>query len=52
MLDKFVPDKYFKSIYDINYKKLKASGIKCLVFAITNTLVPGSIKIPTNKVKD
>ena len=43
MLDKFVPDKYFKSIYDINYKKLKASGIKCLVFAI---------KSPTNKVKD
>ena len=52
MLDKFVPDKYFKSIYDINYKKLKVSGIKCLVFGITNTLVPGSVKTPTNKVKD
>jgi hypothetical protein len=52
MLDKFVPDKYFKSIYDINYKKLKVSGIKCLVFSITNTLVPGSVKTPTNKVKD
>ena len=28
----FVPDIYQKSIYDINYKKLKKRGIKCLLF--------------------
>lgn len=52
MLDKFVPDKYFKSVYDINYKALKKSGVKCLMFDIRNTLVPESTKEPTRKVKD
>ena len=52
MFDKFVPDKYFKSIYDINYKALKKSGIKCIVFGLGNTLVPDSVKSPTRKVKD
>lgn len=52
MIDKFVPDKYFKSIYDINYNVLKKSGIKCLIFDLSNTLVPESVKSPTRKVKD
>jgi len=52
MFDKFVPDKYYKSIYDINYKSLKETGIKCLVFGVTNTLVPEGIKRPTKEVKD
>lgn len=52
MFDKFVPDKYFKSIYDINYQLLKSSGIKCLIFDLTNTLEPINIKTPSKKVKD
>lgn len=52
MLDKFVPDKYFKSIYDINYKLLKKSGIKCLIFDLSNTLEPESAKVPSRRVKD
>ena len=52
MIDKFVPDKYFKSIYDINYKLLKTSGVKCLVFDIANTLMPESSTKPNKKVKD
>ena len=52
MFYRFVPDKYFKSIYDIDYKALKKSGVKCLVFNVSNTLVPETIKTPTNKVKD
>lgn len=52
MLEKIVPDKYFKSIYNIKYKLLKEAGIKCLIFNINNTLVADSIKKPTNKVKD
>ena len=52
MFDKFVPDKYFKSIYDINYESLKGSGIKCLIFDLTNTLEPEMVKVPSRKVKD
>lgn len=52
MLNNFVPDIYQKSVYDIDYKKLKKNGIKCLAFDLDNTLVPISIKKPTKKLKD
>lgn len=50
MLSKFVPDKYQKSIYTINYKKLKREGIKCILFDLDNTLVPTSINKPDKKL--
>lgn len=34
----FKPDIYKKTIFDIDYDKLKAEGIKCLVFDLDNTL--------------
>ena len=34
----FKPTMYKKNIFDINYKKLKELGIKCLVFDLDNTL--------------
>ncbi len=34
----FRPDIYKKTIFDIDYKKLKDEGIKCLVFDLDNTL--------------
>ena len=49
-MEKYVPDVYQKSIYTINYNKLKSNGIKCLLFDLDNTLVPYSIKRPTDKV--
>lgn len=52
MIEKFVPDKYFKSIYDINYESLKNSGITCLIFDLSNTIAPDSLKTPTRKMKD
>ena len=52
MFDRFVPDKYFKSIYDINYESLKRSGITCLAFDIKNTLEPECNKKPGVRVKD
>ena len=52
MFDNLVPDKYFKSIYDINYDALKRSGIKCLVFDQKNTLEPECNKKPGVRVKD
>ena len=52
VLEKFVPDIYQKSIYDINYDTLKTRGIKCLLFDLDNTLVPVTVKKPTKKVSD
>ncbi len=52
MLNNFVPDIYQKSIYEINYKKLKKNGIKCLIFDLDNTITPINIKKPTKKLKD
>lgn len=34
----FKPDIYKKSIFEIDYKKLKKKGIKCLIFDLDNTL--------------
>jgi len=52
MLDKFVADIYVKSIFDINYKKLKKNGIKCILFDLDNTISPINIKKPNNKTKE
>lgn len=52
MLEKFIPDIYQKSVYTIDYKRLKSCGIKCILFDLDNTLVPCNMKKPTKKVKD
>lgn len=52
MLELYKPDVYSKDIYNIDYKKLKLCGIKCLLFDLDNTLVPLYLKRPTRKVKD
>lgn len=49
-MEVYVPDIYQKSIYSINYDKLKKNGIKCLLFDLDNTLVPYNTKVPTEKV--
>ena len=36
---KFYPDMYKKNVHEVNYKKLKQIGIKCLLFDLDNTLV-------------
>lgn len=51
-MEKYVPDMYQKSIYDINYQKLWNQGIKCLMFDLDNTLVTPSMKSPTDEVKN
>ena len=50
-MDKFVPDIYQKSIFTINYSKLKTSGIKCLLFDLDNTIAPLTIDAPDKKTK-
>lgn len=47
----FFPDVYQKSIYTINYQKLKENGIKCLLFDLDNTCIPYIDKNPTQKLK-
>ncbi len=51
-MDNFVPDIYQKSIYTIDYKKLKKAGIKCLLFDLDNTIAPISVGVPNKKMKD
>ena len=52
MLDIFVPDIYQQSIFTINYKALKKSGIKCLLFDLDNTLSPIRVSTPGVKEKE
>jgi len=51
-MDIFVPDMYQKSIYTINYNKLKKSGIKCLLFDLNNTLASYEMECPDNKLRE
>ncbi|MEG0026260.1 MAG: YqeG family HAD IIIA-type phosphatase [Bacilli bacterium] len=39
-MKKFIPKGYKNSVFDIDYKRLKKKGIKCLLFDLDNTLLP------------
>lgn len=47
----FKPKLYYKSIYDINYNKLKEMGITCLIFDLDNTLGTVDYKNSPRKTK-
>ncbi len=51
-MEKFIPDMYQKSIYSIDYQKLKKRNIKVLLFDLDNTLVSYSESVPTDEVKE
>lgn len=51
-MDNFIPDMYQKSIYHIDYDKLKEDGIKCLLFDLDNTCVPFKDTEPNKKLID
>jgi len=46
----FVPNSYYKSVYDINYDKLKKKKIKCIMFDLDNTLALIDEGVPPEKV--
>ncbi len=48
----FLPDKYLKSVYQIDYQALKDAGIKMILFDLDNTIVPINAKLPSKKLKD
>ncbi len=49
-MDQFRPDIYQKSIYDINYQKLKENGICCLIFDLDNTIASIDIEVPDKRL--
>ena len=51
-MDNFIPDMYQKSIYHIDYDKLRDGGIKCLLLDLDNTCVPYIDKEPNKRLID
>lgn len=51
-MEKFIPDMYQKSIYTIDYKKLKKRGIKCLLFDLDNTIASYTEDVPSQDLKE
>lgn len=49
-MSKYVPKMYRKTIYDINFDKLKEMGIKCLIFDLDNTILEIDKFVPEKKV--
>lgn len=51
-MDSFIPDMYYKSVFDINYKKLKNMKIKCIAFDLDNTLASYKEDVPGRDIKE
>lgn len=51
-MEKYIPDIYAKSVYDINYDNLVSRGIKCVLFDLDNTLLPPRAKEVSKKLVD
>ena len=52
MILKFKPDKYYKSVYNIDFKLLKQQGIKLIACDLDNTLVPHDVLDAPQEVKN
>lgn len=50
IFDRFFPDMYIRSVYELPLEELKNKGIKLLVFDIDNTLVPFDVEKPDDKL--
>lgn len=51
MTKRFIPDKIYDSVYNIEYDMLKEKGIKALIFDIDNTLATYELAEPDEKIK-
>lgn len=51
-MEEYLPDIYQKSIYTIDYSKLLARGIKCILFDLDNTIVSPFSNELSQKAKD
>lgn len=50
-MNKFLPDAYYNSIYDINFTRLKELGINTLIFDFDNTIIEKGNNTYTKKQK-
>lgn len=50
ILDRFFPDLYINSVYELPLTKLKEMGIRGLVFDIDNTIAPFDVADPDEKL--
>lgn len=48
----FVPNSYYKNVYEVNYDLLKKKKIKCIMFDLDNTLALIDEGVPPKKVTD
>ncbi len=48
----FRPKEYYKSIFDVDYDKLKSSKIKMIIFDLDNTILEVDKDLPKKEVKD
>ena len=51
-MNNFIPDIYVKNIFEIDYKKLKSDGIKCILFDLDNTIAPLKELKPNKDIKE
>ena len=49
-MSKYKPNMYYKSIFDINYNKLKSDNIKVLIFDLDNTIMTIDEDLPKDDV--
>ena len=49
-MKKLIPNIYNKSIYTIDYNKLKKDNINCLLYDLDNTCLPYPEKVPTKEL--
>lgn len=49
---KKIPNKYYKSVFEIDFLSLKSQGIKLLLIDVDNTLVAYDEPLPTKKVEE
>ena len=52
MYYKYIPDMYYKNVFDIDFNLLRKRNIKCIVFDLDNTLAPLSLKEPNDELKE
>lgn len=50
LLERFFPDIYIKSVYELPLKQLKAKGIQGLIFDIDNTIAPFDMAEPEQSI--
>lgn len=51
MIERFRPDKYYESIFNVNFRKLADEGIKVVACDLDNTLVPHDVALASEEVK-